>query len=62
MDSILKHIILGKSKMLDLLEQIWKRRAPGNDEDPCEIFENLEYGGNMYQKTRNGNLVMRRII
>ena len=39
----------GKSKK-QLLEQIWKRRAPGNDEDPC-MLGNRGYEINIDQKT-----------
>ena len=34
----------------EMLEQIWKRQAPNNDEDPLKNPENLEYGTNIFQK------------
>ena len=38
----------------------WKRWAPENDEYPFENLGNFEYGANIYQKTWNRNVVIRR--
>ena len=56
METCMQHIIFaiiifGKIKNCEMLEHIWKRRAPKNDEDPSEILRNLLCGINSFQKT-----------
>ena len=41
----------GKLKILIIMDKLWKRRAPGNDEDPSnKNIGNLAYEINIYQK------------
>ena len=61
---IFKNLIFANHKFVEIksseiLEQIWKRRGPGNDEYPFEMcLGNLEYGMNIFLKTCSAFLVI----
>ena len=48
--------IPSRKHQISILENVGED-GPENPEDPSKLFENLEYEINIFQKTRNGNVV-----